>query len=780
MMVILAATRDIGLESSASDMSPPQPKVPRSDRALIDAVVAVLSRTDAPMTARELVSAMQLRGCSVEKSELNKALYRHLNSDNPQLVHDQVAFSWTLAPKDHGSSTGIARVSTSPNRSGEAEDGERRHATDTALVGSANNEPIFAAHVLAASPTVAEPLQVWTSAQQALIKLRPDARALVIAPPGTGKTAVACARIAYLLQEHKLLQSSVLMFSFTRAAVAEARERIASAASDATILGGVEITTLDSSAWQLDRAFGEHNRTEQLFKSFDDGIEATLELVRKRGGDVEEFLGHIRHLIVDEAQDLVGPRAALVFEIINALPKSCGVTVFADPAQAIYGFARDDDDGPEKEDEFVDAMRTRLPDFQRFELDQLHRTKDPRLVQLFKQARACVEPDRTASPRRVAAPLEQVTEVVGSQASPVEGWTQDWDLTDDHLILFRQRAQVLQQSSFLSSQATGHRKVHRLRLSGYPQPIQPWVAMLFAGFEDSRLSREEFDIRWTGGLSNLYGSLKESAWQLLFRYARSKRSLAIDVPLLRGILSRDRPPIDFCSPDAGARGPILGTIHASKGRQANHVIMLLPRHKAGLGEDRAAAEARVIYVGATRARQSLQVGDGVRAYFSKSQRGRMFRVNKGLLVFEVGLEGDFVLHSPVDTRHVPDEGRAQANQQLFARGLSYASCAARLVKSDADTGYEYQVFLETREGRAPLGALASSLYWDLKDIHKRVGGRFLAPNFISHLVVYGVRSVVLSPDSLHLSRLHRSFQNSGFFLAPLIKAFTCTPFTKRA
>ena len=55
-----------------------------------------------------------------------------------------------------------------------------------------------------------------------------------------------------------------------------------------------------------------------------------------------EYLESVEHLVVDEAQDIVGIRAELlVVEIIRKLSSSCGVTVFADEAQAIYGFADD-------------------------------------------------------------------------------------------------------------------------------------------------------------------------------------------------------------------------------------------------------------------------------------------------------------------------------------------------------------------------------------------------------------------------------------------------------
>ena len=43
----------------------------------------------------------------------------------------------------------------------------------------------------------------------------------------------------------------------------------------------------------------------------------------------------MRHVLVDEIQDLVGPRAQLVMALLRLA--DAGFTLFGDPAQAIYG-----------------------------------------------------------------------------------------------------------------------------------------------------------------------------------------------------------------------------------------------------------------------------------------------------------------------------------------------------------------------------------------------------------------------------------------------------------
>ena len=66
----------------------------------------------------------------------------------------------------------------------------------------------------------------WDAEQMRVITADSDARLIVEAGPGTGKTAVACARLAHLISEEDIEPSKILMISFTRAAAAEIRARL--------------------------------------------------------------------------------------------------------------------------------------------------------------------------------------------------------------------------------------------------------------------------------------------------------------------------------------------------------------------------------------------------------------------------------------------------------------------------------------------------------------------------------------------------------------------------
>ncbi len=172
----------------------------------------------------------------------------------------------------------------------------------------------------------------WNAEQLAVIGQPAQARVIVDAGPGSGKTATAAGRIVSLL-EKGLAPERLWAISFSRAAVSEMRERLLR-------LGGAlsslpRVTTLDSLAWHLRAGDADG----EVREGYDHAIAETLDLLRAQDREILGRLRFIRHFVVDEAQDLVAVRAALTAATIDALAPRCGVTILTDEAQAIYGFA---------------------------------------------------------------------------------------------------------------------------------------------------------------------------------------------------------------------------------------------------------------------------------------------------------------------------------------------------------------------------------------------------------------------------------------------------------
>ena len=109
--------------------------------------------------------------------------------------------------------------------------------------------------------------------------------------------------------------------------------------------------------------------------------------------------------------------------------------------------------------------------------------------------------------------------------------------------------------------------------------------------EQAILDREAFDNLWecrvVSCAAPFDGEQRDDSWALLHRLAAGSRPNTLDLVHLRNIVSRARPPIELCYPEFGLRGPILGTIHASKGREADEVVLMMPPHRdhaADVGE----------------------------------------------------------------------------------------------------------------------------------------------------------------------------------------------------
>ena len=95
----------------------------------------------------------------------------------------------------------------------------------------------------------------WSQEQLSVIEESGDSRLVVDAGPGTGKTAVACKRIASLVDTGFCHPHEIIVVSFTNTAVYEIRERIKNYISDASLVSNIRVTTLDSFAGKLRAGF---------------------------------------------------------------------------------------------------------------------------------------------------------------------------------------------------------------------------------------------------------------------------------------------------------------------------------------------------------------------------------------------------------------------------------------------------------------------------------------------------------------------------------------------
>jgi hypothetical protein len=641
----------------------------------------------------------------------------------------------------------------------------------------------------------------WTNEQREIIQASSNSRLLVEAGPGTGKTAVACARVAALVDQG-VQASSILMFSFTRTAVAELRARIRSFSTNPEITA-VRIATLDSQAWFF--RYGTGADFESLTNTFESNIEETIRLLQSGNDVLNEYLQSTNHLIIDEAQDLTAIRARFVAELIGKMPRDCGVTVFADPCQGIYGFTNDFEDGSGENGTFIQSFSFSENGFENRRLTTLHRTSDQAIIAAFRAFREAVVEQSSWPTMIVETIQEHCPKLVGGIRKGID---------QDCLVLYRRRAQALMD-------AQHYPYYHRLRMSGLPACIHPWIGAIFATYTENTINLEQFVELWESTVdidSLLYESiLSEEAWNLLRVHAASKYG-GVNLVRLRELLSRSKPHADFLIPDYGMWGPIFSTIHGSKGREADNVVLMLPRNDRTLtipddqpnSVRRNQEESRVYYVGATRAKSSL-VYDEAKSLIGASsvnggrvwhsyQRGR----NKpATACVQFGMAGDFDDTALVRRDFSDSREEAVENfEALLSLHRQYVNDAADMPPAidlqleprevNGVTEWRYRLHHAVAEGVSEQiygwlnASVGNELFTVAKEMESRVFKSNLRPptrisGYVNNddeyqpaLRMLGLRTVVVSPENQ--DDLHEPFRSSGFLVAPVICGFPSVMF----
>ena len=628
----------------------------------------------------------------------------------------------------------------------------------------------------------------WDLEQLEVILEKASTWQLVIAGPGTGKSAVACQRLAYLIDEG-VPPSRMLLVSFTRTAIAELRDRIVSYAVTGERASSVRISTIDSHAWSLRVGFDDDPLPTAIGDGgYDFSIERTVELFRKKQPDLCDFMGRLEHLIIDEAQDVVGVRAELIVEMLKSVPEACGVTILADPAQAIYGFTTDARDTTESDPSLLGRLAAESPrPLLHRKLSVVHRinTADSALADLFLRTRKEIELESDAT-GHVARVQRTIRETCGKNIG-VTSYESLADLlthatSNSMLVLFRRRADVL----FASSYCSGAGLEHRLRMSDLPVVVRPWLGWLLGEATQAILRRVEFDALWEAraalATAPFRGERPDDCWATLHQLAAGKREDTVDLVLLRSIVARPRPPIDLCYSETGIAGPILGTIHASKGREADTVVLVMPppheRDEGDAETDSAVTfeEGRVYYVGATRARKMLVAADNKAARVGYLESGRVYRSLGMRAQLEIGRSGD------VDRiAHLAWSNGAQVQQTLAS---SVGRSSPVRVQTMADDEYSLRLILEQKDAdgvtRAlEIGQMSELFGQDIKRLWGRVDiDRKLRPaGTIHHLYLIAVSTVALSEDQC--SAVRYPFSQSRFALAPVVKGFPMIQFLHR-
>jgi superfamily I DNA/RNA helicase len=461
-----------------------------------------------------------------------------------------------------------------------------------------------------------------TDAQQAVVDQPWDARVLVTAGAGAGKTHTLVRRLDVLVEREELEAGEILVLSFSRAAVRELTERIERHAAAAQ---RIRVQTFDAwAAALLNRAYPD---TDWGTYTFDERIEAATEAIDKGAVEGGEYLP--AHVVIDEVQDLVGVRREMVEALLDRFQENSGFTVVGDSAQAVYGFqVSDPDQRAEETDRFLAWVRATFGE----DLVELHlgdnfraRSEAARMAlpygaQLQRlprdRAEAAAEAERIHGDLR--ALLLSAPNFGGLEDEFVRAALRDYP--DTTTILCRDNGQALTLSGMLADADVPH----TLQRSARERSAPVWIAELLASTGASTLSRERFE-ELLVDLRVPVGSTPEALWRSVRKVARGSGRGTVDVVGLHRALAEGRLPDELTA--AQSSSLVISTVHRAKGLEFDRVLIVEPRVLKEPAQVRKkkydydpAAEARLLYVAMTRTRDDLYVLDAPNSWLLRKDK----------------------------------------------------------------------------------------------------------------------------------------------------------------
>jgi hypothetical protein len=330
----------------------------------------------------------------------------------------------------------------------------------------------------------------------------------------------------------------------------------------------------------------------------------------------------------------------------------------------------------------------------------------------------------------------------------------------DTFLLFRQHGEALEASSYLAQFG----RPHRLRHGGIAAPVPAWIATIANAVPGLWFDRAAFDLAWTTTVTSAIrrGWTVDDAWRALREIGPRGRA-HVDATAIADAIVADALPDRLRSGEFGPGGLVVGTIHAAKGREADRVI-LVPDLEAP-SEPAIDEEARVLYVGLTRARKELViVRQGIGGSNWRHYEGRVWRAvsHWQKIQIEVGRPGDLDVEATL--RAV---GSDLPTTQAVLAGFDGVplSCAIRARK-----GAGWKRFLETAgatDATPPLAAMSEDFDEALWGISKsaKMGA---APNFIAHARWFDLATAAVPASSEALDQIPRPWSRTRLVLMPVL------------
>jgi hypothetical protein len=420
----------------------------------------------------------------------------------------------------------------------------------------------------------------------------PDARQIVIAGPGAGKSEVVGERCRRLI-EQDVYPEEIFVISFSNVAVDVVRARTKDVVDEGR---GVDCATIDSLAG---RVRAELEEGEPRFSGFDEAIERATRLLESAD---EPAFPDVRHVVIDEVQDVVGVRARFALALLDqAFEAGVGFTLLGDPMQSLYDFQVGAHDAMSAET-FLEAVRERYG-AATVVLSGEYRSRTPeaRAVALVRAELEGLSPsDQLLRLRDLSADLPPLGELDEDAVDDIGVWKGTTALLCD----------TNARAALVAARFAGLGLPVELAASATNPSLSPWIGRLHADNDSGTVSLDEFlEQAETAGLSDI-----EEKWRILVRVSQSRRGLELR-ELATALASRRYPPDLLREPSTKV---VASTVHRAKGQEFDNVVLVDPQSWFTDLDD-ARPAARRLFVAMSRARSRLTRGRGVSTKFWRKE-----------------------------------------------------------------------------------------------------------------------------------------------------------------
>ena len=504
--------------------------------------------------------------------------------------------------------------------------------------------------------------------QEMIIKADLQEQIIVNAPPGTGKTYIVSKKIEYIVKNQIVPLDSILVICFSRSAVKEIKDRIDISEAEKR---EVTIRTIDSfCSWIIKEIEEAHYKEIFNNTTYDERIKYVLELLKKNQNLIHS-IKKLKHIIIDEVQDIVGIRAEFILEMLKIY--NLGFTLLGDECQAIYDYQSREMSSKE----FYKELEIIFGEIKKVELKKQKRLS-PILDKKAVLLRAAIE---SKDEKLISNLIPQILENI-----PYE----DIENVQEGIILTRKNGKVYDISGNLKVK---HNILDNSSNIHYPS----WIGYIFGDYTENNIEMDKFEKL----IKNKLNISEKEEVMKYWRYCKEIEENTNDIldiqKLHNNIIVSDNINVENIEKNEKV---VISTIHKAKGKEFESVYLDKEIEEECIKEN-IIDYAKLLYVAITRAKNNwYEINSTTKKYktyygvipeeeryFEYSYKRKKYRkghTDKSIRKIEIGLEKDIDRTSFINDKIV---GNAKENIE-YIKNKIYVDDYVDLVLED-DKYYIY-------------------------------------------------------------------------------------------